>query len=144
MRHIIVTLDLLTILGYQNRYLEFFFKSKPQFDNISIYYIFKIIFSGWDSNKGLGPPGKRGKLYPVKTTLKSDRYGLGLEEEEKLEKNEKKVTHFEAHDNRGVTKIKIPGQRIERHTTLNKKYEKKKLDKQKQKEKNFRLEFSGL
>ena len=144
MRHIIVTLDLLTILGYQNRYLEFFFKSKPQFDNISIYYIFKIIFSGWDSNKGLGPPGKRGKLYPVKTTLKSDRYGLGLEEEEKLEKNERKVTHFEANDERGVTKIKVPGQRIERHTTLNKKYEKKKLDKQKQKEKNFRLEFSGL
>ena len=104
----------------------------------------KILFSGWESNKGLGPPGKRGKLYPVKTTLKSDRYGLGLEEEEKLEKNEKKVTHFEAHDERGVTKIKIPGQRIERHTTLNKKYEKKKLDKQKQKEKNFRLEFSGL
>ena len=144
MRHIIVTLDLLTILGYQNRYLEFFFKSKPQFDNISIYYIFKIIFSGWDSNKGLGPPGKRGKLYPVKTTLKSDRYGLGLEEEEKFEKNERKVTHFEANDERGVTKIKVPGQRIERHTTLNKKYEKKKLDKQKQKEKNFRLEFSGL
>ena len=83
-------------------------------------------------------------MYPVKTTLKSDRYGLGLEEEEKLEKNEKKVTHFEAHDERGVTKIKIPGQRIERHTTLNKKYEKRKLDKQKQKEKNFRLEFSGL
>ena len=65
-------------------------------------------------------------------------------EEEKLEKNEKKVTHFEAHDEKGVTKIKIPGQRIERYTTLNKKYEKKKLDKQKQKEKNFRLEFSGL
>ena len=104
----------------------------------------KILFSGWESNKGLGPPGKRGKLYPVKTTLKSDRHGLGLEEEEKLEKNEKKVTHFEAHDERGVTKIKIPGQRIERQTTLNKKYEKKKLDKQKQKEKNFRLEFSGL
>ena len=83
-------------------------------------------------------------MYPVKTTLKSDRYGLGLEEEEKLEKNEKKVTHFEAHDESSVTKIKVPGQRIERSTTLNKKYEKKKLDKQKQKEKNFRLEFSGL
>ena len=68
-------------------------------------------------------------------------FGLSLEEEEKLEKN---VTHFEPHDERGVTKIKVPGQRIERHTTLNKKYEKKKLDKQKQKEKNFRLEFSGL
>ena len=53
----------------------------------------------------------------------------------------KKVTHFEAHDVRGVTKIKIPGQRIERDTTLNRKCEKKKLDKQKQKEKNFRLEF---
>ena len=52
------------------------------------------------------------------------------------------MTHFEAHDESGVTKIKIPGQRVDR--TLNKKYEKKKLDKQKQKEKNFRLEFSGL
>ena len=37
------------------------------------------------------------------------------------------MTHFEAHDERGVTKIKIPGQRIERHTTVNKEYEKKKL-----------------
>ena len=54
------------------------------------------------------------------------------------------MTHFEAHDESSVTKIKVPGQRIERSTTLNKKYEKKKLDKQKQKEKNFRLEFSGL
>ena len=59
---------------------------------------------------------------------------LGLEEEEMLKKNEKKVTHFEAQDKRGVTKIKILGQRKEHHTTLNKKYEKKKLDKQKQKE----------
>ena len=54
------------------------------------------------------------------------------------------MTHFEAHDERGVTKIKIPGQRIERHTTVNKEYEKKKLYNQKQKEKNFSLEFSGL
>jgi len=67
-----------------------------------------------------------------------------LKNGKRLRKMRKELTHFEAHDERGVTKIRIPGQRIEHYKTLSKKYEKKKLDKQKQKEKNFRLEFSGL
>ena len=51
-----------------------------------------ISISGWQRNKGLGPPGKTGKLFPVKSALKRDRHGLGLEaEDDKLEKAQKIV-----------------------------------------------------
>ena len=48
-------------------------------------------------------------------------------EEEKLENNEKKVTHFEAHDERGVTKIKIPGQKNMRKKSLINKNKKRRI-----------------
>ena len=50
-----------------------------------------LLRSGWDPYKGLGPQ-KLGRMFPVKTVLKRDRLGFGLE------KTKPRVTHFSAHD----------------------------------------------
>jgi len=96
-----------------------------------------MLDSGWERNKGLGPHGKSGKLYPVKTALKRDRTGLGLDEEGA----KKKVTHFEPFDQKSVENPKKNSERIERHTTLSKKLQSRKLHREKQKEVDFRREF---
>ncbi len=95
-----------------------------------------MLGSGWKSNKGLGPPGKSGKLFPVKTVLKRDRYGLGLPEAAK----DKKVTHFQPFD---VQSVKNPKtiERQEREATLSKKARAKRKAVEKVKETNFRREF---
>lgn len=55
--------------------------------------------TGWSENHGLGKEAV-GRKYPLKTTLKRDRKGLGLG------KLEQKVTHFEAGDVSAVETIK--------------------------------------
>ena len=89
------------------------------------------------SFSGLGPPGKEsGKLFPVKTALKRDRHGLGLE------KTEKKVTHFEPFDVKSVKKPeKCKSERIERQSTVSKKMELRKKQKDRQLEIDFRRDF---
>ena len=60
-----------------------------------------LLKSGWDGCSGLGEAERRGRLFPIKSVLKSDRIGLGGGGEgEKRE--EGRVTHFGPHDERGV------------------------------------------
>ncbi|XP_051166038.1 G patch domain and ankyrin repeat-containing protein 1 homolog isoform X1 [Leptopilina boulardi] len=67
-----------------------------------------LINSGWDEEHGLGPSGE-GRKYPVKTILKQDRKGLGLEEKKN---NIPKVTHFKPGDRRAIkTKRRAPNER---------------------------------
>lgn len=95
-----------------------------------------MLKSGWQSNKGLGPPGKSGKLYPVKTSLKRDRSGIGLEPAS----SSKKVTHFQPFDVKSVENTR-KNTRTERQSTLSKKMMAKKQSRQQQKEVDFRREF---
>lgn len=60
-----------------------------------------LINSGWDEEHGLGPSGE-GRKYPIKTTLKQDRKGLGLDK-----KNITKVTHFQPGDPKAVKTSRI-------------------------------------
>ena len=94
-----------------------------------------MLSGGWDK-KGLGPSGS-GKLYPVKTILKRDRHGLGLESDSGV-KVTPKVTHFDPHDDSGV---RDPAARTERTSTLSRRQQLKKLSKEKAREVNFRREF---
>ena len=64
-----------------------------------------LINSGWNEEHGLGPSGE-GRKYPVKTTLKQDRKGLGLEK-----KSIPKVTHFQPGDSNAVKSIRTPKQK---------------------------------
>ncbi|KAI8794332.1 G patch domain and ankyrin repeat-containing protein 1 [Biomphalaria glabrata] len=57
-----------------------------------------LLKTGWEQDKGLGPKGE-GCKYPVKTVLKQDRAGLGIEENSK---KKAKVTHFDPHDKSAV------------------------------------------
>lgn len=105
-----------------------------------------MLSSGWDSNVGLGPTGK-GKLYPVKTVLKRDKYGLGLETSNKeptcTTSKKAKVTHFGPYDSSSVKSDAVTD-RAETSATLNKKDRSRKKSKLKQKEINFRREFMTI
>ncbi|XP_013097767.2 G patch domain and ankyrin repeat-containing protein 1 homolog [Stomoxys calcitrans] len=50
---------------------------------------------GWDRESGLGP-SQSGRLYPVKTVIRKQRTGLGIEQEPA------RVTHFQAFDKKAV------------------------------------------
>lgn len=54
-----------------------------------------MLRGGWDPERGLGSQ-KQGKQFPVKTVLKQDRLGFGLD------RGKAKVTHFSAHDRKAV------------------------------------------
>lgn len=47
---------------------------------------------GWDAQSGLGQEGRKGQLYPVKTTLRKGRSGLGIEQ------SAPKISHFGPND----------------------------------------------
>jgi hypothetical protein len=98
-----------------------------------------LLSSGWDRNSGLGPAGT-GKLYPVKTALKRDRSGLGLEAETGTS-CVTQVTHFAAHDASSVADV---AERTEKVSTAGKRRQKRQLAKETAKEVNFRREFSSL
>lgn len=95
-----------------------------------------MLNTGWESNKGLGPPGRSGKLYPVKTVLKRDRHGLGLHE---TKPSNKKVTHFQPFDTESVKNPNAA--RTERSSTVSKKLQEKLKTKETLKEVDFRREF---
>lgn len=59
-----------------------------------------LVKSGWNECSGLGEVGRQGRLFPIKSVLKSDRVGLGGEDESK--KTEARVTHFGPHDERSI------------------------------------------
>ena len=56
-----------------------------------------LLRGGWDPGKGLGSL-EQGQQYPVKTILKQDRLGFGLNSKE----SGPRVTHFSAHDKDAV------------------------------------------
>lgn len=90
-----------------------------------------LINSGWNEEHGLGPSGE-GRKYPVKTTLKQDRKGLGLEE-----KNVPKVTHFKPGDRRAIKTRRAPSER-----TLKKWERKNHLQREARREKALRKALS--
>uniref|UniRef100_A0A914CAY0 G-patch domain-containing protein n=1 Tax=Acrobeloides nanus TaxID=290746 RepID=A0A914CAY0_9BILA len=61
--------------------------------------------SGWTEEKGLGKIGE-GRKYPIKTALKRDRKGLGLDK-----KLVKRVTHFAPYDPKAVESVPRPKRR---------------------------------
>ena len=95
-----------------------------------------MLRSGWNSERGLGSEGQ-GQKYPVKTVLKRNRKGLGASEEK--EKPKAKVTHFGPGDNRAVEKPKPS--RSMRSSTISRKTRAKKERKEREFERNFRLQF---
>ncbi|KAM8711519.1 hypothetical protein ACLKA7_000633 [Drosophila subpalustris] len=54
-----------------------------------------MVKQGWDREHGLGPT-QSGRLYPVKTVLRKQRTGLGIEQ------SPARVTHFHAFDTRAT------------------------------------------
>lgn len=79
------------------------FNEKNKFQYSRRYHIpdsnvgFKMMIAqGWDRESGLGPKNREGKLYPVKTTLRKNRTGLGMKQ------NTAKITHFSAFDPEAV------------------------------------------
>ena len=93
-----------------------------------------MLRSGWQPEKGLGSEGQ-GQKFPVKTVLKRDRQGLGVEKESRA-----KVTHFGPKDTASVETV-VKTERKMRASTLSKKAQRKKLSKERRKERDFRLEF---
>ncbi|KAI6196557.1 hypothetical protein M3Y94_01123800 [Aphelenchoides besseyi] len=56
---------------------------------------------GWKETEGVGKNAE-GRKYPIRTALKRDRKGLGLE------KSIKKITHFDALDSKAIADVKKP------------------------------------
>ena len=102
-----------------------------------------MLSKGWDSNVGLGPSGE-GKLYPVKTVLKRDKHGLGLEaaegNKEEIHSKRPKVTHFGPRDSSSVKNVTSLNRR-ENMSTISKKHRIAKEKRTKAKEINFRRDF---
>lgn len=74
------------------------FNRKNSFEFSRRYFIpdsnigFKMMLrQGWDRESGLGP-NSEGKLYPIKTTIRKARSGLGVKQDSA------RVTHYSAHD----------------------------------------------
>lgn len=68
-----------------------------------------MLRQGWDRDRGLGPVDREpGKLFPVKTTLRSRRTGLGIAQPAPA-----RVTHFDAFD-RDAVKWREPPPRPKR------------------------------
>lgn len=93
-----------------------------------------MLKKGWDKNKGLGPEAK-GRKFPIKTILKTDRTCIGSKKEVA------KVTHFGANDYDSVKKSIQPTLNLKKERKL-KKSERKKLEqKNRALEINFRRQF---
>ncbi|XP_023696642.1 G patch domain and ankyrin repeat-containing protein 1 [Paramormyrops kingsleyae] len=90
-----------------------------------------MLREGWEPGAGLGPGGT-GPKRPIRTVLKRDQAGLGYGPSPRA-----RVTHFEAGDTRAVQQA--PGRgRTERGTTLSRRAERKKKEKDKNWERDFR------
>ncbi len=100
-----------------------------------------MLGGGWDRERGLGPEGREGKKFPVRTTLKRDRLGVG---------NPKaappRVTHFAANDPESVAsaKQKRMESRALRQATRDKRTRNKAKIKEATTEQRLRQELNGL
>ena len=100
-----------------------------------------MLNKGWNKNKGLGPEGT-GKKFPVKTVLKRDRKGLGVEGA-----NLARVTHFLPNDTDSVKNVCESARlnkRQEKTATLDRRRRERKRNREKVKEKFLRGELSGI
>ncbi|XP_063289329.1 G patch domain and ankyrin repeat-containing protein 1 [Pelobates fuscus] len=94
---------------------------------------FKMMLKeGWNRESGLGPSGT-GRKFPVQTVLKRDQKGLGFQTNQKA-----KVTHFPANDTLAVSRPETKPSRIERVSTVSKKEERRKEEREKTWERNLR------
>ena len=84
-----------------------------------------MLRSGWNPEGGLGSQ-RQGKMFPVKTVLKKDRSGIGLE------RGKAKVTHFPAHDKEAVRSHRERYKKVQQPVKT-----KKELVRHKQKEKQW-------
>lgn len=64
-----------------------------------------LLQQGWDRESGLGAE-RDGVIYPIKTTLRKPRSGLGTQQP-----NKPKVTHFKPFDSSAVKSTKMPSSR---------------------------------
>lgn len=64
-----------------------------------------LVQQGWDRESGLGAE-RDGVVYPIKTTLRKPRSGLGTQQP-----NKPRVTHFEPFDSDAIKTIKTPPSR---------------------------------
>ncbi|XP_028828254.1 G patch domain and ankyrin repeat-containing protein 1 [Denticeps clupeoides] len=97
-----------------------------------------MLRSGWDPASGLGPGGE-GRKQPVRTVLKRDQAGLGYGAAPSA-----KVTHFPAGDARAVQRLAKgrAERRAERGCTLTTKALKRKEQKDRNWERDFRSSFN--
>ncbi|XP_002733271.1 G patch domain and ankyrin repeat-containing protein 1 homolog [Saccoglossus kowalevskii] len=99
-----------------------------------------MVKDGWDKEQGLGPGGS-GSKFPVKTILKRDRQGLGLDKDKKA-----RVTHFKPYD---VAAIRRPDKHRKnksiqlRPATVSKRARQKQEMKEKAWERDLRREFNS-
>lgn len=94
---------------------------------------------GWDPSSGLGP-GHSGRKNPVSTVLKRDQVGLGYGV-----RPQPKVTHFQAKDPQAVLHIrkeKRLEKRQEKGTMLSAKELKRKEERDKKWERDYRASFN--
>ncbi|XP_062397291.1 G patch domain and ankyrin repeat-containing protein 1 [Sardina pilchardus] len=95
-----------------------------------------MLRSGWNPGAGLGPEGQ-GPKQPVRTILKRDQAGLGYGPTPRP-----KVTHFQAKDAHAVERPTKSTERREKGTTLNAKALKRREDRQRTWERDFRTSFN--
>ncbi|XP_066122499.1 G patch domain and ankyrin repeat-containing protein 1 [Saccopteryx bilineata] len=94
---------------------------------------FKLLLrGGWKPGMGLGPQGK-GRVSPIPTVLKRDQEGLGFRSAP-----QPRVTHFGAQDTRAVA----GRERAPQATTLSRREERRRKEKDKAWERNLRLYMS--
>ncbi|XP_072514051.1 G patch domain and ankyrin repeat-containing protein 1 [Salminus brasiliensis] len=97
-----------------------------------------MLSSGWDPHRGLGP-SHSGRKHPIGTVLKRDHGGLGFGRPQRS-----KVTHFGAKDPQAVrrTERKDRVQRRERGASLSVKEMKRREERERSWERNFRSSFN--
>nr|CAB3264484.1 peroxisomal NADH pyrophosphatase NUDT12 [Phallusia mammillata] len=120
---------------HKNSVLHQFSKQQKQGHSTKSHFFFDwknkgyrmLRSGGWDGNSGLGPD-RSGHKFPVKTVLKRDRRGLGLESTE----SKAKITHFAPMDKTAVC----------RETT--RKAEKVKLKTKQERERKIEIDFRKM
>ncbi|XP_063053728.1 G patch domain and ankyrin repeat-containing protein 1 [Engraulis encrasicolus] len=102
-----------------------------------------MLRSGWNPGSGLGPQGQ-GPHQPVRTVLKRDQAGLGYGPSPRA-----RVTHFQAKDPQAVRRTPKPSvfataanERRERGATLSVQAQRRKEERQKGWERDFRSSFN--
>ncbi|XP_030636423.1 G patch domain and ankyrin repeat-containing protein 1 [Chanos chanos] len=93
-----------------------------------------MLRSGWNPSAGLGPGGS-GRKQPIRTVLKRDQTGLGYGPAPQA-----KVTHFQPKDPMAVRRLSK--ERTERKTTVSQRELRKKEERDRTRERDFRQSFN--